>query len=215
MGICDRLFWDDCSPGVAESVKAALNELTGKGARLQTITLPEVEQVYPIFKKGGLAAPELYYFLKSKLPEWINLLDEKIAQRMEDAATLPAYEYLDRLRSFERLSLQIDERLNTVDVLVSPTVAITPPTTKDIEVLSTYRKTNLLSLRNTSIVNYLGLCALTMPVGFDRASMPAGLQLIARNGEDERLLAIALAFEKCLGSGRDRLGSAPGMRDTD
>ena len=59
------------------------------------------------------------------------------------------------------------------------------------------------------MVNYLGLCALTMPVGLDRARMPVGLQLIARNGEDERLLAIALAIEKCLGSGRDRLGKPP------
>ena len=173
------------------------------------LALPEVEQVYPVFKKGGLAAPELYYFLKWELPEWIDLLDEKIAQRMEDAATLSAYEYLDRLRLIEKLSLQINERLNTVDVLVSPTVAITPPTIKEIVVLSTYRQANLLSLRNTSIVNYLGLCALTMPVGFDQAGMPVGLQLIAQNGEDERLLAIASTFEKCLGSGRDRLGKPP------
>ncbi len=206
------LFWDDCSPGVVECVKTALNELTKQAAHLQALALPEVEQVYPIFKKGGLAAPELYSFLKSELPEWIDLLDEKIAQRMEDAATLSAYEYLDRLRLCKRLSLQIDERLNAVDVLVTPTVAITPPTTKEIEVLSKYRKANLLSLRNTSVVNYLELCALTMPVGLDRAGMPVGLQLIARNGEDERLLAIALAFEKCLGPGRDRLGRTPTKR---
>ncbi len=209
LGMCDRLFWDDCSPGIDDCVKDAVNELTKKGARLQALDLPEVEQIYPVFKKGGLAAPELFYFLKSALPEWISMLDEKIAQRLEDAATLSAYEYIDRLKLIERLSLQINERFKTVDVVVSPTVVITPSTIEDIEELSEYRRTNLLSLRNTSIVNYLGLCALTMPVGLDSAGMPVGLQLIARNGEDERLIAIAGTIEKCLGSGRYRIGKPP------
>ena len=64
-----------------------------------------------------------------------------------------------------------------------------------------------LALRNTGIVNYLGLCALTVPVALDKAGMPVGLQLIAQHGQEERLLSIGLALENTLGDGRSRLGS--------
>jgi aspartyl-tRNA(Asn)/glutamyl-tRNA(Gln) amidotransferase subunit A len=54
-----------------------------------------------------------------------------------------------------------------------------------------------------------GLCAITLPVGRDRAGMPVGLQLIAPAGAEERLLAIALAAERVLGTAADRLGTPP------
>ena len=48
-----------------------------------------------------------------------------------------------------------------------------------------------------------------MPVGFDRAGMPVGLQLTTSAGAEERLLAIALAAERVLGTAADRLGTPP------
>ena len=60
--------------------------------------------------------------------------------------------------------------------------------------------------RNRGIVdnfvpaNFLTLCAATLPVG---------LQLIARGGEDERLVSVACAAERVLGAPRDLIGTAP------
>ena len=209
LGISDGLLWEECSPGVAEGVKAALDELSVHGARLVPLPLPEAEQVYPVFQKGGLAATELYVFLKNELPDWLQQLDRTIAQRMDEASTLPAWEYLERVGLFVGLSARADESLRTVDVLVSPTVAITPPTMQEVQSPDNYRRANLLSLRNTGIVNYLGLCALTLPVALDRSGMPVGLQLIARHGREEHLLAVARACERCLGTAQERLGVPP------
>lgn len=209
IGVNDELLWADCSPGVAEQVSSALGELTRAGARRIPLKLPELEQVYPVFKKGGLAAAELQTFLKNDLPEWMSMLDEKIVQRMEDAAVLTACEYLERVYLFRKLSAQMQEKLRTVDVFVSPTVAVTAPTMLEIENLQRYRECNLLSLRNTSMVNYLGLCALTLPVGLDAAGIPVGIQLIAPLGQDTKLLAVARVFEQCLGTSHERLGEPP------
>jgi aspartyl-tRNA(Asn)/glutamyl-tRNA(Gln) amidotransferase subunit A len=69
--------------------------------------------------------------------------------------------------------------------------------------------------RNRSIVhnlvpvNYLELCAATLPVGLDRLGLPVGLQLIAKGGDDERLVAIACAVEGVLGTSREILGVPP------
>jgi aspartyl-tRNA(Asn)/glutamyl-tRNA(Gln) amidotransferase subunit A len=48
-----------------------------------------------------------------------------------------------------------------------------------------------------------------MPVGRDRSGMPVGLQLIAPAGAEEKLLTIALAAERVLGTAADRLGTPP------
>ena len=63
--------------------------------------------------------------------------------------------------------------------------------------------------QNTHPVNLLELCAITMPVALDAVGMPVGLQLISCGGREERLLAVALACEKVLGTARQRLGVAP------
>ena len=66
-------------------------------------------------------------------------------------------------------------------------------------------------LRNTSIGNYLGLCGVTLPVGLDAAGMPVGLQLLHRGGGDRAVLEMALGVEAALGTGRARIGTAPGV----
>jgi aspartyl-tRNA(Asn)/glutamyl-tRNA(Gln) amidotransferase subunit A len=67
-------------------------------------------------------------------------------------------------------------------------------------------------VHNLVPVNYLTLCAATLPVGLDRLGMPVGLQLIAKGGDDERLVAIACAAERILGTPREILGVAPMCR---
>jgi len=46
-------------------------------------------------------------------------------------------------------------------------------------------------------------------VALDGAGMPVGLQLIAAAGREERLLSVALAVEKVLGTARQRIGVPP------
>ena len=209
LGVCDDYFWEDCSPGIAEAVEAALDELAREGARRKPVALPELPEVNRIFRKGGLVAVELYVFLSSVLPDWLDTIDDNVKQRMAEADTLTASAYLDRVRILGDLAARVDERLAAVDVLVTPTVSVTPPTLAEIAEPGAYRDANMAALRNTSVVNYLGLCAVTLPVGLDAAGMPVGLQLVARGGSDERLLAAALAIERVLGTGRERFGPPP------
>jgi len=209
IGLSDGVLWSDCSPGVTESITIAVDELVGAGARKIALELPEIEKVLPVFRKGGLAGVELQTFLKNSLPDWIPLLDPKIEQRMQDAATLTACEYLERVSLFRTLGLGIRQRLRSVDILVSPAVPLTAPTMVEIDDLGRYRECNLLSLRNTSFVNCLGLCAVTLPVGLDAAGIPVGMQLVASHGQDVRLLSIARTVERCLGDSRERCGEPP------
>lgn len=209
LGRCDDELWQDCSPGVAESVDAAIAALTAAGACVQRFELPQVAPALALFRVGHLAAPELQEFMASELPDWLPTLDPAVAARLADAGEMKAQEYLRRKRELARLQALADLALGDIDALVLPTVPITPPTVEHVSTLENYRQANMLALRNTAVANLLRLCAVTLPVGLDAAGMPVGLQLVMRAGQDQRLLALALACEQLLGRPRERLGRPP------
>jgi aspartyl-tRNA(Asn)/glutamyl-tRNA(Gln) amidotransferase subunit A len=96
-----------------------------------------------------------------------------------------------------------------VHAVVGPTIPITPPRIEDVREPSPYMKANLMAARNTTVVNLLTMCAVTMPVALDAAGMPVGLHIVCRQGDDGLSIAIARAFEKQLGTARERLGPPP------
>jgi aspartyl-tRNA(Asn)/glutamyl-tRNA(Gln) amidotransferase subunit A len=141
------------------------------------------------------------------MPEWLEMLDPLVSQRILGGASMSATEYLKRRRHINQLQLSANARFESNDVIVSPTVPITPPKLDDVQQVDRYRPLNLMSLRNTCSGNTLGLCSLTLPVGLDTAGLPVGLQIMARHGAEEKLLAIALCIEKVIGTSKDRLGT--------
>ena len=60
-----------------------------------------------------------------------------------------------------------------------------------------YARINALVLRNTSAVNVLDGCAVSLPLGV-ASGAPVGLMLVGRRGEDGGLLRIAAGFEDAL-----------------
>ena len=208
VGVCDW-FFEDCGPGIAEAVQAAIEELAGAGVAVTALELPEVVESDTLFRQGGLAAPEFAAFINGEMTAYRDTLDPNVAARFERIEAIPAVDYLQRKAAFDALSLRVAARMAEVDVLLSPTVPITPPDIESVATGKSYHEANMAMLRNTSPFNLLKMCATTMPVALDPEGMPVGLQIAAPLGEDEQTLAAAIAFEKVLGSARDRLGAPP------
>jgi aspartyl-tRNA(Asn)/glutamyl-tRNA(Gln) amidotransferase subunit A len=207
VGIGDPFLWRDCDPGIAETAEEAVSELAGAGAIMRDFTLPETQAAYAVFLEGGLSAVELRSFLDAHLPQWLAQLDPVIAPAVRNAETLSARDYLARLERLRALARSAAPRLAAVDVIASPTLCLTPPLMSEVTDADSHLRVNRRIVRNTVAVNYLGLCAVTMPVGRDRAGMPVGLQLTAPANAEEKLLTIALMAERVLGTGADRLGT--------
>ena len=79
----------------------------------------------------------------------------------------------------------------------------------DLADLDRYGEANAAILRPTYPISVLGLTAISIPVGIDGNGMPIGLQLVARGGQDEALLGVALAAEREFGTARESLGHPP------
>jgi aspartyl-tRNA(Asn)/glutamyl-tRNA(Gln) amidotransferase subunit A len=211
IGVDDPLFWDDCDPGIAETVKGAVDALASGGAVLHPMTLPEATEAYAAFLEGGLSAVELRSFLDQDLPEWLDQLDPIMASAVRGAESVSAREYVGRVGRLKSLARRAAPRFDGFDVIATPTLCLTPPVLADVSDADAYLRVNRRIVRNTVAVNYLGLCAITLPVGLDKAGMPVGLQLIAPAWAEERLLAIALAAERVLGTATERLGTPPSL----
>lgn len=196
LAVGEDFFWAETSPGVAERAHEAIAILAGLGAQTRPLEIPGCAEVYQLYQSGGIVAPELYRFLSVELPEWIDTLDPRVGGRMASAKEMPAWTYLERKSKYESLSRRAATLFERVDAVMMPTVPVTPPVIADVADEARYRQLNMLALRNTCVVNFLGLCAITMPVGLDAAGMPVGLQIIGPPNGEPRLLAIADAFEK-------------------
>ncbi len=208
IGVCDWYF-ADCDPGVAEGVTAALDELAAAGARISSVELPELADADDMFRRGGLAAPEFAGFINHELPKFRDDLDPNVAARFEKMEGVGAGEYMARCSRRLELAARARDAMAGFDAIIGPTIAITPPRVDDVADPKGYHRHNMATARNTSTVNMLDLCAVTMPVARDAAGMPVGLHIICPLGEDETALAIALAAEKVLGTARQRLGVPP------
>ena len=122
IGIAESFFFDGTSLGIAERVEEATKALAAAGATLQPLALPGCAELFDLYARGGIVAPELYRFLRCELPDWLPTLDPRVRARMEAGSRLEAWEYLQRKARYAALGSAAVETLANVDVLVSPTV---------------------------------------------------------------------------------------------
>ena len=207
IGIPENFFWDDCDASIVTCVQDAIKRLEAAGAEVSKMAMHGCDTVYEIFKAGGLGAPEVSEFLASMHPEQISELDPIVRMRVEAAETMSANEYLRRVRVLKQASADAVSIFDEFDVLLTPTVAISPPAVDALADAEAYRQANMMVLRNPSIPNLMGLCAISMPAGKDDQNMPVGLQLMAGPWQESRLLAIAGRIEQELGQAQDILGT--------
>lgn len=202
LGLARGVFRERCSPGVWEAIEGGLSRLEAAGlCRIEDADLGGLAEAEALFGVGGPTAIELHGFLSRELPDWLEALDPAVKDRLTTAASTPASEYVRRRAGLEVAHRAAMASFEGIDVFVSPTVAITPPTLSELDDLDVYRDRNLLTLRNPGLVSFLGLCALSLPCGVDAEGLPVGLQLIGPAGAEARLLGLARRFEPVLRGG--------------
>jgi aspartyl-tRNA(Asn)/glutamyl-tRNA(Gln) amidotransferase subunit A len=206
IGVADAFFWDGCENGIDEVVRGAIAALGRAGAVVVDAPLPEAREAFAVFSEGGFSAIELRAFLDRELPDWLATIDPVNVPALKNAENLSAREYLARRLRLVEAGRSAAARFADVDVIATPTVRLSPHVFADETGPEKFWARNRGIVHNLVPVNFLTLCGATLPVGLDRLGLPVGLQLIARGGDDERLVAIACAVERVLGAPRDILG---------
>lgn len=206
-------IWEDCSPDIRATLDAALEDLADDGARVERIVGTLVDDAEDLYMTGGIGKAECNAFLRQELPQWLDLLHPTVGRRLDGAFPLDGKKYQEAHAQQRHMAAFAHTLFGDADVLVLPANLVTPPPVAEVtDDLDRYVEVNVATLRPTCPVNLLELCAISLPVGLDDSGMPVGLQVVARGGDDEALLGIALAIERALEPARHAMGRPPALR---
>jgi aspartyl-tRNA(Asn)/glutamyl-tRNA(Gln) amidotransferase subunit A len=166
----------------------SLKELAAMGAEIVDLakggrTLKESGDLV-----GKIISAECYPSLAELVDDDKAKLDQAVRARVRAGASISSRQYLDVLADREKAKQEFAARIDGVDAVLTPgTLTPAIPLT---EVDQT--KTPAISTR---WVNYLDLCALTLPNGMTKGGLPIGLQIACRGGDEAMALRIGWALE--------------------
>jgi aspartyl-tRNA(Asn)/glutamyl-tRNA(Gln) amidotransferase subunit A len=147
-------------------------------------------------KRGPIVAVEAAEIHAERLSRQAGEIDPNVLARLKPGAAAAAADYVASIRARQRLCTVMDERLKEWDCLAFPTTPGPAPLLSEVKESEAFQRHNLYVLRNTSFANFFDLCAISLPI--PHQPLPVGLMLVARHGDDSRLLSIAHTVERHL-----------------
>jgi amidase/aspartyl-tRNA(Asn)/glutamyl-tRNA(Gln) amidotransferase subunit A len=204
IAVANNILLDNLDSTVARAFERALQRLRDTGATLVELPLEPVNELARIQQTGGFSAVESYIWHRPLLgrgPLTRAAYDPRVLVRIERGAQMRAFEYFELVEARAAWITQMEAALRGFDAVVSPTVPIVAPpishmapgTARD----DAFFHANGLLLRNTSVVNMLDGCAISLPC-HTRDELPTGLMLWSTAMHDDALLGLALQAEQAL-----------------
>lgn len=198
LAVPTTLALDGMDEAVGSAFRRALSRLSGAGAEITELAIPEFATLATINAKGGLPAAEAWHWHRALIEKAAARYDPRVLMRVRRGADITAADYLDLLDARASWIAAVRKRLAPFDALVMPTVPVIAPRIADLEDDAAFGATNLLMLRNPTLINFLDGCALSVPC-HEAGEAPVGLMLAGHGGSDRRIIALGLAIEAALG----------------
>jgi aspartyl-tRNA(Asn)/glutamyl-tRNA(Gln) amidotransferase subunit A len=185
---------DELEDAVAQTFERTLEKLSREGALIERIAVPEFLDVAPMSAKGGFAAAESYAWHRYLIAAKGDIYDPRVASRIMRGESQSAADYVDLINARKSLIARTEKRMAPYDALILPTTANTPPRIADMADDKTFTKSNLLALRNCTLINMIDGCAISLPAHRE-GDVPVGLMLAAAGGADRRIFELAAGME--------------------
>ncbi|XP_071689919.1 fatty acid amide hydrolase-like isoform X2 [Rutidosis leptorrhynchoides] len=183
-------WFNDCSDDIRACCLRALASLHKLyGWEVVEVTLPDIEVMrlaHYVTIGSECTASIAHHIEKIGMSEsgW----DVKVA--LSIYGSFDSRDYLNAQRIRNRQMKFHEKIFSMADVIVSPMVGVTAYEIKDDA-----QETGELDYVNGA-GNFLGLPAVTVPVGYDRDGLPIGIQFIGKPWSEAKLIQIAYAMEE-------------------
>jgi Asp-tRNA(Asn)/Glu-tRNA(Gln) amidotransferase A subunit family amidase len=165
VGVARSYFFEDLDPAVATVVTATIAKIRSDGMTVADVAFPATSKTM-----SQIFDPVFSFELWNRFAAVFSTPRPSIAEYEAGLAALKEYQ------------AGVDKLFDSVDVIVTPTVPmVAPPIAGPID--------GMKILRNTWPFNAAGTPAISIPL--KTTGLPVGLQLIARRGDDDKLLQIA------------------------
>ena len=198
IGVPRGYFDEDLDPDVAAAIEATHPVFEGLGAMLVPVAMPALldtaSAIHPLVMKSEGAANHLPW----KRERDADYSDE-VGRRLQAGFFIPATDYINALQyRAHALRVFADAVFGACDALLTPVLPMPTPTLADTAYRDgpAYLKMVVGLTRNTRVVNFLGLPALSVTCGFTACGMPTSFQLIGRPFDEALLLRLGHQYQR-------------------
>lgn len=201
LAVAQTSMLDTLDPTVATAFERTLKTLRDAGASVTEIPMSEIRDLGTIQSAGGFTGAESYAWHKSLFATKADGYDPRVRFRILRGSEMKAHEYIDLFKARRDWIARVTSSLQGFDAVLSPTSPIVAPPIAQVapgaERDEEFFRINTLLLRNSSVVNMLDGCAITIPCQAGD-ELPVGLMIWQGPMRDDTVLNIALQAEAAL-----------------
>lgn len=201
LAVVRHLMQDGMDATVSRAFERSLNTLRAAGARIDEIHLSELNELASMMSTGGFSPAEGFAWHREWLARNSEHYDPRVLQRLMRGSGMKAHEYMDLVEARKQWIRRVEAALVGYDAVLSPTTPITGPKISDVapgaERDAEFFRVNGLLLRNTSAVNTLDGCGISLPCHAP-GELPVGLMAWHAAMHDDTILQLALLLEPLL-----------------
>jgi aspartyl-tRNA(Asn)/glutamyl-tRNA(Gln) amidotransferase subunit A len=197
IGVPQGYFDIDVDPEMAHLLHTAAGVYEKLGAIVVPVKMPDLDRV------NALCNAVIQVEAATVHGAWLRTRPQdygpQVLNRLEAGLFYPGTAYLSaidlRAATLREFAAAVFDQ---VDALLAPVMGRQTPTIAETDVSGGPALLPMLGsfTRLTRPINYLGLPALSVPMGFTKAGMPAGFQLVGRPFAEALLCRIGRAYER-------------------
>jgi aspartyl-tRNA(Asn)/glutamyl-tRNA(Gln) amidotransferase subunit A len=188
LGIPRAVFYEKLDPEIDAAMNRALGVLRHLTAGLRDVSLPPIsDEMTP-----NIVLAENYAFHAPYLSNLPQLYDTAISRNLRQGSEVTTTAYIRSRHELDRVRRAIGSVFSEVDLLVTPTTAVPPPTLEEVGRLGI----DLQLIRNTAPFNAYGIPTISIPCGFSSSGLPLGMQISGPRLGEAKVLALAHAYEQ-------------------
>jgi aspartyl-tRNA(Asn)/glutamyl-tRNA(Gln) amidotransferase subunit A len=191
VGVIRHFHEDDmpAEPEIRRAVDAAVAAMSGLGAEVREVRLPDLA----LFNACGLVIllAEAFSVHAASFRDRFQEYGEYFRDRVAVGALISGPDYVQAMRLRRQLTERTLAAMAGLDVLVTAAMPGPAPRIEAVEKFGTFKRTTYAIPFNVT-----GMPVTTVCCGFSSSGLPFGLQVIARPFADATALAVAHAYER-------------------
>jgi Asp-tRNA(Asn)/Glu-tRNA(Gln) amidotransferase A subunit family amidase len=190
-----RPYFEDADRDVVLRCEDALRALTDAGAAVHEVPAPTLNNV--LWAHSVIILSEMREAMLRHLRDGAARFGLDSRTNLAIASRFTATDLVHAMRHRHRITRDTLDTLRAVDVLITPSTAITAPPIPERALPDGESNLPVVDalMRFVRVANLTGFPAISVPAGYDAAGLPVGVQLLGRPWEEHTLLRAARVIE--------------------